>query len=265
MVETQHKGKKGRAMTQSPITMAEMPPEYYEVPTIDISDLVIEDDTPVDNIISEKQQRLLTEPLYSTKGLFNQRPFLASANVGVFYALRRPAIVPDVFLSLDVETPQDFSQKKNRTYFVWEFGKPPDVAIELVSNQTGNELGSKLVSYAQIGVAYYVVYDPLRQLGETPLYVYGLREGQYAPLETAWLPQVEIGLTLWQGEFETVQGEWLRWCDKAGMVIPTGAELAAQAQQQAELERQRAEEAERQVAQLLAKMQSMGIQPDELS
>jgi Putative restriction endonuclease len=259
-------------MTQSPITMAEMPPERYEVPTIDISDLVIEDDTPVDNIISEKQQRLLTEPLYSAKGLFNQRPFLASANVGVFYALRRPAIVPDVFLSLDVETPQDFSQKKNRTYFVWEFGKPPDVAIELVSNQAGNELGSKLVSYAQIGVAYYVVYDPLRQLGETPLYVYGLREGQYAPLETAWLPQVEIGLTLWQGEFETVQGEWLRWCDEAGMVIPTGAELAAQAQQQvaqaqqqAEQERQRAEEAERQVAQLLAKMQSMGIQPDDLN
>jgi Putative restriction endonuclease len=259
-------------MTQSPITMAEMPPERYEVPTIDISDLVIEDDTPVDNIISEKQQRLLTEPLYSAKGLFNQRPFLASANVGVFYALRRPAIVPDVFLSLDVETPQDFSQKKNRTYFVWEFGKPPDVAIELVSNQAGNELGSKLVSYAQIGVAYYVVYDPLRQLGETPLYVYGLREGQYAPLETAWLPQVEIGLTLWQGEFETVQGEWIRWCDEAGMVIPTGAELAAQAQQQmaqaqqqAEQERQRAEEAERQVAQLLAKMQSMGIQPDDLN
>jgi hypothetical protein len=101
-----------------------MPPERYEVPTIDISDLVIEDDTPVDNIIAEKQQRLLTEPLYSAQGLFNQRPFLASANVGVFYALRRPAIVPDVFLSLDVETPQDFSQKKNRTYFVWEFGKP---------------------------------------------------------------------------------------------------------------------------------------------
>jgi Uma2 family endonuclease len=259
-------------MTQSPVTMAEMPPERYEVPTIDISDLVIEDDTPVDNIISEKQQRLLTEPLYSAQGLFNQRPFLASANVGVFYALRRPAIVPDVFLSLDVETPQDFSQKKNRTYFVWEFGKPPDVAIELVSNQAGNELGSKLVSYAQIGVAYYVVYDPLRQLGQTPLYVYGLREGQYTLLETAWLPQIGTGLTLWQGEFETVRGEWLRWCDESGTVIPTGAELATQAQQQAtqaqqqaEQERQRAEEAERKVAQLLAKMQSMGIQPDELN
>ncbi len=32
----------------------------------DISHLVIEDDAPVDNLISEKQLRLLTETLYST-------------------------------------------------------------------------------------------------------------------------------------------------------------------------------------------------------
>ena len=32
----------------------------------DIDDLVTEDDIPVDNIFSEKQQRLLTEPLYSS-------------------------------------------------------------------------------------------------------------------------------------------------------------------------------------------------------
>ena len=31
-----------------------------------IDDLVTEDDTPVDNLPSEKQQRLLTEPLYSS-------------------------------------------------------------------------------------------------------------------------------------------------------------------------------------------------------
>jgi len=32
---------------------------------VDISHLVIEDDTPVDNFQSAKQQRLLVEPLYS--------------------------------------------------------------------------------------------------------------------------------------------------------------------------------------------------------
>jgi len=53
-----------------------------EIVTLDISHLVIEDDTPVDNLQSEKQQRLLVEPLYSSKAL--PSPFLAAANVGLF-------------------------------------------------------------------------------------------------------------------------------------------------------------------------------------
>ena len=36
---------------------------------LDISHLVIEDDTPVDNFQSEEQQRLLVEPVYSSKAL----------------------------------------------------------------------------------------------------------------------------------------------------------------------------------------------------
>ncbi len=32
----------------------------------DVSHLITEDDTPVDNLFSEKQQRLLTRPLYVT-------------------------------------------------------------------------------------------------------------------------------------------------------------------------------------------------------
>jgi hypothetical protein len=43
--------------------------------------IVTEDDTPVDNMFSEKQQRLLTEPLYSSWDA--GRPFLATANVGL--------------------------------------------------------------------------------------------------------------------------------------------------------------------------------------
>ncbi len=48
----------------------------------DISHLITEDDTPVDNLFSAKQQRLLVEPLYS--GWENPEPFLADAHVGVF-------------------------------------------------------------------------------------------------------------------------------------------------------------------------------------
>ena len=68
----------------------------------DVDDLVTEDDTPADNIFSEKQQRLLTEPLYSS-GL--DRPFAAMANVGLFYQTHHPALVRDMLLSLGVEIP----------------------------------------------------------------------------------------------------------------------------------------------------------------
>src|SRR5438093_367603 len=74
-----------------------------------VEDLVTEDDTPVDNILSEKQQRLLVEPLYSTwTGPGKGRPFLAAANVGLFFAVKHPPLVPDVLLSLDVAVAEDW-------------------------------------------------------------------------------------------------------------------------------------------------------------
>jgi Uma2 family endonuclease len=226
----------------------------------DIRDLEIEDDTPVDNLITEKQQRLLTEPLYSQSSVLDC-PFLVAANVGMFYAVRQPPIVPDVFLSLEVEVPENWREKKNRTYLVWEFGKPPNVTIEIVSNKEGNELGSKLRDYSRIGVAYYVVFDPLEQLGDTLLRMFELRGNRYQEMTETWLEQVGIGLTLWDGVFEGKHDRWLRWCTRDG-VVPTGAEQAEQERQRAEQERQRAERAETRAARLEEQLRAMGIDPD---
>ena len=226
----------------------------------DIRDLAIEDDTPVDNLITEKQQRLLTEPLYSQSSVLDC-PFLVAANVGVFYAVRQPPIVPDVFLSLEVEVPENWREKKNRTYLVWEFGKPPNVTIEIVSNKEGNELGSKLRDYSRIGVAYYVVFDPLQQLGDSLLRVFELRGNRYQEMTETWLEQVGIGLTLWDGVFEGKHDRWLRWSTREG-VVPTGAEQAEQERQRAEQERQRAERAEARAMRLEEQLRTMGIDPD---
>jgi len=244
----------------------------------DIDALVIEDDAPVDNLISEKQQRLLTEPLYSNEGVLGDsregsalpnRLFLAAANVGVFYAIKPPPLVPDVFVSLDVEVSQDWTQKKNRTYFVWEFDKPPDIVIEIVSNREGNELGRKLRDYARMGVGYYAVFDPLHQLGSTDLYLFENRANRYQALTESWFEEMGLGLTLWDGVFEGKRYRWLRWCDAAGAVIPTGAELASQERQRADTESQRAdtesqraEAAEARATQLADQLRSLGIDPD---
>ena len=222
----------------------------YELPPApDTSHLITEDDTPVDNLASEKHQRLLTEALYSSwAGPGPGRPFLAAANVGLFPVPRNPAIVPDVLLSLDVTVPEDWWT--TRSYFVWELGKAPDVVIEIVSNKRGEEKGTKRHEYARIGVSYYIIYDPRKNLGEDVLEVYELRAREYEQRPDIRLPNVGLGVTLWQGVFEGRHDTWLRWCDQGGEVIPTGAERAA-------IERQRAER-------LAEKLRELGVDPDRL-
>jgi Uma2 family endonuclease len=237
---------------------------------LDISHLVIEDDAPVDNFQSELQQRLLVEPICSSKAL--PSPFLAAANVGLFYKIKGDPIVPDMMLSLGVQRSEDLSQRHHRSYFVWEFGKVPDVCVEIVSNQEGDEINlsqksrqkgremSKKELYAQIGVPYYVVFDPLRQIqGEAEMNgalvrVWTIASGRYIELtaeagiaevgQVAWLETVGLGLTLWEGAFEEdVSRLWLRWCDRQGQVVSTGAERADR---------------------LAAKLRALGVDPDQV-
>ena len=79
-----------------------------------------------------------------------------------------------------------------------------------------------------------------------------------------------LGVRLWEGEYEGVRTVWLRWCDREGNVIPTGAELAEAERQRAEAERQRAEEEQRRAEaeraraeRLAARLRALGIDPDE--
>lgn len=227
----------------------------------DANQLVTEDDTPVDNFASAKQQRLLVGSLYSS--LQNQT-FLAEANVGIYHADKQPSIVPDVFLSLDVQVPQNWWEKQNRCYMVWRFGKSPEVVIEIVSNKEGDELGKKLQIYEQMRASYYIVYDPTQQLGEKILRVYELRGRYYAEKPENWLEQVGLGVTLWRGEFEGRQDVWLRWCYHDGNVLLTGDERAEQERQRAEQESQRAEQAEQRAQLLAERLRAMGIDPDSL-
>lgn len=248
-------------------------PVEYEIPRPDISHLITEDDTPVDNIFSEKQMRLLADSLYSGwSGPGEGGPFLVATDVALYYALHTPALVPDLLLSLGVAPPEDPKPKENRSYFVWEYGKAPDLVVEIVSNRKGGELGNKLLDYARAGVSYYVVFDPFLELGDEKLRLFARRGGSFREIEDRWLEEIELGLTLWEGDFENWSNVlWLRWVDRDGNLIPTGAEAKAQANQRAEEAVQRAEEAvqraeaERvQREDLLAKLRAAGIDPDKL-
>jgi len=233
---------------QEPMTV--LPPEL--IPSVER--LVTEDGKPVDNIYAEKQQRLLTAPLYASwAGPGDNRPFVAMSNVGMFFAVDQPPLVPDCLLSLDVRF-GDLRQKEHRSYFFWVFGKAPDVILEVVSNQEGEELGQKLRQYARIGIPYYGVWDPEQLISRTRLRVYSLHIKSYKPPPKPWFPEVGLGLTVWHGAFEKMQSDWLRWCDRKGQVLLTGEELAAQAEK-------RAEKAERRAERLAQQMRKLGINP----
>ncbi len=209
--------------------------------------LVTEDDVPVDNLFSAKQRRLLVEPLYSswqppaTEEDQVPRVFLADSDVGIFISPYQPPLAPDMFLSLDVAPNPAYLADEHRSYFVWEYGKAPEVAIEIVSNRKGKEMDEKFQRYARMGIGYYVVFDPFRVLREEPLLVHEVIFGgrRYRRRPDFALPELQLSLQLWQGEFEGMTDEWLRWCDANGNLIPTGAERANQAE--AELEKLRAE------------------------
>ena len=195
----------------------------YEYP--DTSNMILEDDTPLDSFINEKQQRLLTTVFYSGAEIPINVPFIVAANVGLFSDVGDSGIVPDVFLSLNVPGVEQWWKRKVRSYLSWEFGKSPDVVIEIVSPTPGNELGSKLIDYAKLKIPYYVVYDPLQKLSKTWLQVFQLQGTSYIPKKDAWFADVNLGLTLWNGVFENANDTWLRWCDADGNVIKTGDEI----------------------------------------
>ncbi len=76
-------------------------------------------------------------------------------------------------------------------------------------------------------------------------------------LDSLFLPQVGLGLTIWYGVFEGKKYDWLRWYDELGNILLTGDERAENERIRAEQEKQRADR-------LAEIIRERGINPDEL-
>ncbi|MBE9126067.1 Uma2 family endonuclease [Coleofasciculus sp. LEGE 07092] len=188
------------------------------------------------------------------------------------------------------------------SYVIWQEGVIPFVVVELLSPGTEKEdLGQfdseklppesqevaengqiiqtqteekekpprKWQVYEQIlHIPYYVVFSRYTN----QLRVFKMAGGHYQELELnqsrVWMPELELGLGLWQGEFQGIERLWLRWHDTEGNWIPTEAEQErtekAQALQQAEQEKQRAEQAESRLESLIQRLRESGIDPNTL-
>jgi Uma2 family endonuclease len=242
---------------------------WPEVLGPDVSHLVTEDGAPVDNVYSERQMRLLVEPLYAswegppTDEDEPARSFFAAANVGLFAVAKNNPLVPDVLLSVDVDPPKDVLEKAHRSYFVWEFGKVPDVVIEVVSNREGGELTDRKRGYARMRVPVYVVWDPALWISDRALTVFELRGVAYQQVEGASFASLGLSLREWEGEFEGLRERWLRWVGRDGAFVETGRERAQRESERAQREGERAERERARAEALAVKLRALGIDPDD--
>jgi Uma2 family endonuclease len=198
---------------------------------------------------------------------------------------------PDWFAVLGVPRLYD-GHDLRLSYVIWQEGVNPYLVVELLSPSTEKEdLGeteasdrnghdsktsksvekppSKWKVYEQIlRIPYYVIFSRYTN----QLRVFSLQSGHYLevplPEQKIWLPEIELGLGLWEGEYRGIYRLWLRWFDSIGNWLPTDAERAEAAQQRAEnaeqlakSAEQRAESAEQRAEYLAQRLRELGIEP----
>jgi Uma2 family endonuclease len=210
-----------------------------------------------------------------------------ASDLNLYYDGRHPQWYkrPDWFAVLGVSRLYNDSELR-LSYVTWQESVYPFVVVELLSPGTEKEdLGktplreinqppNKWTVYEQIlRIPYYLVYDRYAQ----ELQAFCLVKARYQPLPIdrmgVWLEEAQLGLGLWQGGYQGVERQWLRWYDKAGAWVLTPEEQAQQeakqaqqevkqAQQEAKQAQRQIEQAESEIARLKQLLQAAGMNPD---
>ena len=191
-------------------------------------DLPDSDDTPVDNEL----QNFIPNFLLSTLShiLSERMDWFFGVDMGIYYDPYQPAIAPDGFLSVGV--PRIIDEDLRLSYLLWEEQTVPILVLEVVSQTRRGEYTTKKNFYAEMGVLYYVVYNPLRKR-KPKLEVYQLEKGQYQLLagEPVWLRELGLGIGREIGIYQGITREWLYWYDEQGKRYLTPEEELRSAQQ----------------------------------
>ncbi|AUS99658.1 hypothetical protein CLI64_04235 [Nostoc sp. CENA543] len=219
------------------------------------------EDTPVDNEIQE----LIPSLLKATLALvwLDRWDWYFGVNMGIHYDPKKPAIVPDGFLSVGVKR---FVHGDLRlSYVLWEEENPPMLAIEVASPKHLGEYSTKKDIYAEMGVLYYVVYNPFRRK-KSPLEVYRLEDGEYFLLSgnPIWLPEIGLGIGKERGLYQGIAREWLYWYDEQKRRLLTPEERIIEAEARLSIEEQLRLEAEDRVQKLESKLKALGYEPETI-
>jgi Uma2 family endonuclease len=205
--------------------------------------------------------------------------------MGIYTDPEQPPIVPDGFLSLNVE--RSFDEDLRLSYLLWEEEIPPILVLEVVSTKPGGEYTTKLNKYAELGVLYYVIYslEKVLHLGKPQdrtfrnpkrrrkarLEIHKLIDSKYElqsdnPL---WMPEIGLGIGSERANYDDLTREWLYWYDRDANRYPTPYEQIEQERQRAddadrliEQERQQTEQERQRAERLAAQLRALGIEPD---
>ncbi|MEB3883156.1 Uma2 family endonuclease [Lyngbya sp. CCY1209] len=217
-------------------------------------DLPDSDDTPVDNELQDLIPGLLKAILAFIWS--DRMDWFFGVDMGIYYDPDEPAIVPDGFLSVGV--PRIVDSDLRLSYVLWEERKVPTLVLEVVSHKRRGEYIRKKEEYRQLGILYYVIYNPLRKR-KPRLEVYQLESGEYRLLEgePVWLSEINLGIGREEATYLGIRREWLYWYDSNGQRYLTPEEQLFAAQQ-------KAAQAEQKAAQLAERLRRLGIDPDRL-
>jgi Uma2 family endonuclease len=198
------------------------------------------------------QPQILTEVLLSDSMTIAGNPrdqIFMAADLNIYYDPKHPNWYkrPDWFLVVGGSSLYQ-GQSSRSSYVMWDEKVAPVLMVEFISPGTeGEDLGRfapkppnraygkppiKFDVYEQIlQVPNYVVYHEETQ----ELRYFRWVNGQYQPQPIAatnpccWIPEIDLGIGLWQGRYRNNNQMWMRWCDRSGNFFPTDAERVRQA------------------------------------
>ena len=239
--------------TEPPLPAKETLPTMYDLPSEDPEEPGLPDEFHI------LQPQLLTRTLQLTD--YPPSRLFVGTDLNLYYDVKNPLWHkrPDWFLVLDVPRLYEGTDLRS-SYVIWQEGVNPFLVVELLSPGTEKEdLGelalleeekiSEVDSTESNGqpnreipprkwdvyerilrVPYYVVFSRYRDR----LRAFKLNGGRYREetidLEKPqlWIPELKLGLGIWQGEFGGINRSWLRWCDGDGKWLQTEAERERQ-------------------------------------
>jgi Uma2 family endonuclease len=259
-------------MTPPPLPIPNRLPRMTGLPTM--HDLPSDD--PLEPGLPDEfhglQPQLLAETLSLTD--YSDRDIFCAFDLNLYYDPQNTGWYkrPDWFLVAGVSRLYH-GETSRSSYVIWDEQVPPVVIVEFLSPGTeAEDLGpfapkpsiraagrppGKFTVYEQIlKVPNYIVYNKENQ----QLRYFRLVNGQYQEQVLSvqnprlWIPEINLGLGLWDGKFRGIDQSWLRWCDGQGNWQLTEAEAERQA---GAADRQEKEK-------LAAYLRSIGIDPDNL-